>query len=313
MEILYNNAYKYYIIVNVNKACNHEMIFERSFCMDNVIVMKNITKNFKDKKALRGLSFEIKPGEIFGFLGPSGAGKTTTIKMLTSQLLPSSGEGKVLNEDIYSLNRNIFKHIGVLTDTSGIYERLSVYENLQLFAKIYDIDEKYIDEVLEKVSLLKDKKTKAKKLSKGMKQRLLLARAVLNKPSLLFLDEPTSSLDPGTSNEIHKLLKELNKSGTTIFLTTHNMEEADKLCHRVAFLNEGTIVEMNDPIKLKQKYAEDCIEVRLKGIDDLLTIKNDETGGEKINGWMQSGQLLSIHSKEPNLEEIFLKLTGREL
>lgn len=281
--------------------------------MDNVIVMKNITKNFKDKKALCGLSFEIKPGEIFGFLGPSGAGKTTTIKMLTSQLLPSSGEGKVLNEDIYSLNRNIFKHIGVLTDTSGIYERLSVYENLQLFAKIYDIDEKCIDEVLEKVSLLKDKKTKAKKLSKGMKQRLLLARAVLNKPSLLFLDEPTSSLDPGTSNEIHKLLKELNKNGTTIFLTTHNMEEADKLCHRVAFLNEGTIVEMNTPLKLKQKYAEDCIEVRLKGIDDLITINNDETGGEKINSWMKSGQLLSIHSKEPNLEEIFLKLTGREL
>jgi ABC-2 type transport system ATP-binding protein len=281
--------------------------------MDNVIVMKNITKNFNDKKALRGLNFEIKPGEIFGFLGPSGAGKTTTIKMLTSQLLPSSGEGKVLNEDIYSLNRNIFKHIGVLTDTSGIYERLSVYENLQLFAKIYDIDEKYIDEVLEKVSLLKDKKTKAKKLSKGMKQRLLLARGVLNKPSLLFLDEPTSSLDPGTSNEIHKLLKELNKNGTTIFLTTHNMEEADKLCHRVAFLNEGTIVEMNTPFKLKQKYAEDYIEVRLKGLNDLIVIKNDETGGEKITNWMKSGQLLSIHSKEPNLEEIFLKLTGREL
>lgn len=281
--------------------------------MDNVIVMKNITKNFKDRKALNGINFEVQTGEIFGFLGPSGAGKTTTIKILTSQLLPSSGEGKVLNEDIYSLNRNIFKHIGILTDSSGVYERLSVYENLQLFAEIYNVNEKSIKEVLEKVSLLKDKNTKTKKLSKGMKQRLLLARAVLNKPLLLFLDEPTSSLDPGTSNEIHKLLKQLNEEGTTIFLTTHNMEEADKLCHRVAFLNEGKIVEIDTPFNLKQKYSEDAIEVRLKETNNVIVIKNDETSSEKISNWMKNKQLLSIHSKEPNLEEIFLELTGRNL
>lgn len=281
--------------------------------MEDVIVMKDIRKNFKDKKALDGLSFEVHQGEIFGFLGPSGAGKTTTIKMLTSQMLPSSGEAKVLNKDIYSLNRDIFNHIGVLTDNSAIYERLSVWENLELFAKLYNIDTKCIDEVLEKLELLKEKNTKAKKLSKGMKQRLMLARVVLNKPSLLFLDEPTSSLDPGTSQEVHKLLKQLNKEGTTIFLTTHNMEEADKLCHRVAFLNDGKIVDMDSPLKLKQKYAENTIEIRLKGNEDVIVVKNDATGGERIKDLMAEGKLQSIHSMEPNLEEIFLKLTGRGL
>lgn len=281
--------------------------------MDNIIMMKNIKKNFKEKTALDGISFEVHKGEIFGFLGPSGAGKTTTIKILTSQSLPSSGEASILSKDIYYLNRYIFKHIGVLTDTSGIYERLSTLENLQLFSKIYDVDVNRINEVLEKVGLLDDRKTKAKKLSKGMKQRLMIARAILNKPSLLFLDEPTSSLDPGTSQEIHKLLRELNNEGTTIFLTTHNMDEADKLCNRVAFLNEGKIVDIDSPLSLKQKYAEDSIEIRLKSSDKVVVIENDMNGAEKISNWISKGELLSIHSKEPNLEEIFLKLTGRTL
>lgn len=281
--------------------------------MDNIIEIKNITKDFKNKKALCGISFQVHQGEIFGFLGPSGAGKTTTIKILTSQLLPSSGEGKVFDKDIYSLDKSIFKHIGILTDTSSIYERLSIKENLQLFSKIYDINEDYIDEILEKVHLTNDKDVKAKKLSKGMRQRLMLARAIINKPSLLFLDEPTSSLDPRTCNEIHRLLKELNKEGTTIFLTTHNMEEADKLCDRVAFLSEGKIVELDTPFNFKQKYTDNTIEVKLKESSNLITINNDAAAGERISNWMKNGELLCIHSKEPNLEEIFLKLTGRKL
>lgn len=281
--------------------------------MDEIITMNNIVKRFKDKTALNGISFKVNRGEIFGFLGPSGAGKTTTIKLLTSQLLPSSGEAKVFNKDIYSLKKSIFKDIGVLTDTSGVYERLSVWENLELFANIYGVDKKNIDEVLERLELIKDKKTLAKKLSKGMRQRLILARSVLHKPQLLFLDEPTSSLDPGVSQEVHKYLKELNKNGTTIFLTTHNMEEADKLCHRVAFLNEGKIEEIDTPENLKLKYAEDKIEVRLRSTGEIVTINKDADGGEKIRDWMLKNEIVSIHSKEPDLEQIFLRLTGREL
>jgi ABC-2 type transport system ATP-binding protein len=281
--------------------------------MEEIIEVKNVIKKFKDKIALNGLNFKVQKGEIFGFLGPSGAGKTTTIKLLTSQLLPSSGEAKIFGKDTSSLDKNIFNKIGVLTDTSGIYERLSVWENLQLFAGIYNLSTKAIEEVLESVGLISDKKTTAKKLSKGMKQRLVLARAVLNKPNLLFLDEPTSSLDPGISNDIHKYLRLLNKNGTTIFLTTHNMEEANKLCHRVAFLNEGKIVELDSPDNLKLKYAENRIEVKLKNTKENIVVDNNESSGEKIKQWIASGNLLSIHSKEPNLEKIFLHLTGREL
>lgn len=281
--------------------------------MENIITVKNVSKHFRETTAVKNLSFEVKSGEIFGFLGPSGAGKTTTIKILTSQLIPTSGEAKVFGKDAYSQKREIFKHIGVLTDNSGIYERLSVGDNLSLFAEINGAPGKNIDEVLEMVGLLPEKKKEAKKLSRGMKQRLMLARAVLHKPKLLFLDEPTSALDPGTTLEIHKLLRRLNEDGTTIFLTTHNMEEADKLCHRVAFLNDGVVVELGQPQALKLKYTNNTIKVILKKDNQVMTLKNDSDGASKINKWINEGELLSIHSMEPNLEEIFLRLTGREL
>lgn len=281
--------------------------------MEQIISVKNIVKKFKNKAALDGLNFTVDKGEIFGFLGPSGAGKTTTIKILTSQLLPSSGEAKIFNEATYSLDKNIYEKIGVLTDTSGMYERLTVWENLQLYAGVYNLKDKVIDEVLESVGLIKDKKTTVKKLSRGMKQRLILARAVINKPELLFLDEPTSSLDPGISAEIHKYLKKLNNEGTTIFLTTHNMEEADKLCDRVAFLNDGKIAEIGNPESLKLKYAENKIDVKLYGEAGHIIVDKNEEGAERIKDWMVNGKLQSIHSKEPSLEQIFLHVTGREL
>lgn len=138
-------------------------------------------------------------------------------------------------------------------------------------------------------------------------------QAVLHRPKLLFLDEPTSSLDPGTVLEIHKFLRKINHEGTTIFLTTHNMEEADRLCNRVAFLNNGEIVEIGKPEELKLKYASDEIKIKLKDEDKLITVKNNKEGAENIQSWMKNGRVLSIHSSEPSLEEIFLHLTGREL
>lgn len=228
-------------------------------------------------------------------------------------MIPTSGQIQVLGKDSSSKKRELFKEIGVLSDNSGLYERLTVEDNLMIFADINGVEKKSIDEILEKVDLIKFKKKKTKTLSKGMKQRLILARAVLHKPKLLFLDEPTASLDPGTTPEIHKLLRNLNKEGTTIFLTTHNMGEADKLCDRVAFLNEGEIVDIGIPQELKLKYAEDDIKVLLKEEPNAIIIKNNEQGAKQIEGWIKGKQLLSIHSMEPSLEQIFLKLTGREL
>ncbi|CUU51128.1 ABC transporter ATP-binding protein [Clostridium beijerinckii] len=281
--------------------------------MENVISMKRVRKEFNKNVALQNLSFSVKKGEIFGFLGPNGAGKTTAIKILTSQLIPTSGEVLVLDKNLYVEKFNEFRDIGILSDNNGLYERLTVKDNLMLLAEINKVNEKDIDYVLECMNMLKYKNIVIKKLSKGMKQRVMLMQAVLHRPKLLFLDEPTSSLDPGTVLEIHKFLRKINHEGTTIFLTTHNMEEADKLCDRVAFLNNGEIVETGKPEELKLKYASDEIKIKLKDEDKLITVKNNKEGAENIQSWMKNGRVLSIHSSEPSLEEIFLHLTGREL
>lgn len=280
--------------------------------MQSIISMKNVKKDFKGNTALKNLTFEISEGEIFGFLGPSGAGKTTTVKLLTSQLIPTSGEIRVFGKDVLTAKKELFQNIGVLSDNSGVYDRLTVWDNLMLFADINNVPKKNITEVLEKIGMAGDAKKEAKKLSRGMKQRLMIARAVLHKPKLLFLDEPTASLDPGTTLEIHKMLRKLNEEGTTVFLTTHNMEEADKLCDRVAFLNAGEIVEMGNPEALKLKYITEEIKIILKDGSKVMTRNNSE-GASKIKAWMENGELLSIHSMEPSLEKIFLRLTGREL
>ncbi|WP_212936040.1 ABC transporter ATP-binding protein [Bacillus hominis] len=280
--------------------------------MTLAIEMKDVMKTFNEKTALRNVNIEVKQGEIFGFLGPSGSGKTTTVKILTSQLLHSVGTVRVLGTDITGPSSIDYKRIGILTDNSGLYERLSIYDNLLLFCDLYDCKKERIDEVLAQVNLLDDKKTQVKKLSKGMKQRVTLARAILHKPDILFLDEPTSALDPVNVQNIHKILKDLNKEGTTIFLTTHNMDEAETLCNRIAFLCGGEIVALDTPENLRLQYAKDQIQVVLKD-KQKETVQKDELGAKRISEWMKKGELLSIHSHEPTLGDIFIEVTGRGL
>ncbi|MGS0533616.1 ATP-binding cassette domain-containing protein [Bacillus mycoides] len=280
--------------------------------MKLAIEMKDVMKSFDGKTALRNVNIEVKQGEIFGFLGPSGSGKTTTVKILTSQLLHSVGTVIVLGKDITGPSSIDYKRIGILTDNSGLYERLSIYDNLLLFCDLYDCKKERIDEVLAQVNLLDDKKTQVKKLSKGMKQRVTLARAILHKPDILFLDEPTSALDPVNVQNIHKILKDLNKEGTTIFLTTHNMDEAETLCNRIAFLCGGEIVALDTPENLRLKYAKDQIQVVLTDKKKEI-VKKDELGAKRISEWMNKGELLSIHSHEPTLGDIFIEVTGRGL
>ena len=280
--------------------------------MEQVISMQDISLAFRGRPALQRLSFAVNKGEIFGFLGPSGAGKTTTIKLLTRQLRPDSGKLSILGREVGTLHTDAFARIGILTDNSGLYERLSVYENLRLFADLRGLPGSAVDNVLERVGLAQERKKPGKALSRGMKQRLMLARAVLHQPELLFLDEPTAALDPATTREIHRLLTELNRQGTTIFLTTHNMEEADRLCSRVAFLDHGTIVECGPPDQLKLKYAKDELIALTDGGETLCVPKTAE-GLRQLAGQLEGKNLLTLHSTEPNLEEIFLQLTGRGL
>lgn len=279
----------------------------------SVIEVRDLVKQFKNQTALNHLDFSVESGEIFGFLGPSGAGKTTTIKILTGQLLASSGETKLLGIATDALTQDIYQEVGIVTDNSGLYENVSVYRNMKFFADLLKVDKKRIDFLLERVGLAQDKKKLARRLSKGMRQRLVLARALLHSPKVLFLDEPTSGLDPATAQAIHKLLKEVQAEGTTIFLTTHNMEEATKLCDRVALLNDGKIVSLDTPRNACLNFKrERKLEVGLKDKSQVV-INQDPAGIAQLNEWLSQDLVETIHSNEPTLEEVFIAKTGREL
>ncbi|WFB58987.1 ABC transporter ATP-binding protein [Paenibacillus sp. BR1-192] len=281
--------------------------------MQPIIEVNQLLKAFGNKSALQHIQFNVYQGEIFGFLGPSGSGKTTTVKILTSQLLPTSGTVKVFGQPINKMNDAIHKRrIGILTDNSALYERLTIQDNLELFCRLYDVESKRIAEVLEEVNLANDRQTMVKKLSKGMKQRVMLARAILHKPDLLFLDEPTSALDPVNTLHIHEGLRKLNREGTTIFLTTHNMMEAESLCDRVAFIHDGVIKAIDTPQQLRLAHADQSMTVLVKGEGKRVLQQNEESA-QRIGQWMLEGRLLSIHSNEPTLGDIFVKMTGREL
>ena len=272
-----------------------------------MIVVKNVTKKFGQKVALEEISFEVKKGEIFGFLGPSGSGKTTMIKILTGQLNSDKGQTELLGKVSEKLTPADLEQIGLVSDTSGFYEKLSLYKNLQAYAKLYGKPNARVDEVLKQVDLYDSKNLAAEKLSTGMKQRMFLARALINKPQVLFLDEPTSGLDPTTSKKIHELLLDLKESGTTIFLTTHDMNEATLLCDRLSLLNRGHLIEYGTPASIIQKYNHEK-KVQLTFADETQTEITFEALGQT-----DLAQVVAIHSCEPTLEEIFIQLTGEKL
>lgn len=277
---------------------------------ENNIVIQGIEKEFGDKKVLQDISLEVKKGEILGFLGPSGAGKTTLIKILTGQLLQTSGEAYLLGQNTRNLKEEVYGKIGLVLDNTGVYKRLSCYDNLVLFTRIHGVPKSRIGEVLERVGLSDAVKRPVYQLSKGMEQRLVLARALLHEPEILFLDEPTSGLDPATAEAIHQLIREQKEQGKTVFLTTHNMEEATKLCDRVALLKEGNIVECGSPKEVCGKY-DHSNEIRIlltDGKEVMLT--NGAESAAKIAEYFQKNIVDSIHSMEPTLETVFMEVTA---
>ena len=208
--------------------------------------MKNVSKEFGEVQVLSDITLNVSKGEIFGLLGPSGAGKTTIINMLTNQLVPDGGHTELGATS---------KEIGLMIDVDGLFPRLTCLQNMQLFADVYKINKKGILEALEQVGLLKAKFKKVNELSTGMRQRLAFARAILHKPKILFLDEPTSALDPGSAEGVRQIIRDIAENGTTVFLTTHNMEEAVGLCNYVALINKGVIVEEGPPIEICERHS----------------------------------------------------------
>jgi len=281
--------------------------------MNAVIEVQHLKKIFQKETALQDVSFKIQKGEIFGFLGPSGSGKTTTIKILTAQTDKTDGDvllfGRPANEMKKSQNR---KRFGILTDNSGLYTRLSIEENLLLYSDLYQLSKTAVKEALDFVNLYTERKKKVSQLSKGMIQRVTLARAIMHKPDLLFLDEPTSALDPVNTQHIYNGLRKLNEMGTTIFLTTHDMSEAEILCDRVAFLHKGKIRAIGSPNELKKEFGDESITVELKN-GEIAVIQNGSEDALKLYEWMQSNEVSRIYTNEPTLGDIFMQITGSDL
>ncbi len=262
------------------------------------------------------VNFEVGEGEIFAYLGPNGAGKSTTIKMLTGQLRPKAGKAILLDMDITQHTNKIQRYIGVAFETTNLYEQMTAIENLTLFARLFGVKAD-IHDLLAKVGLENRGKERVANFSKGMKQRLMVARAIINQPRILFLDEPTEGLDPASAKSIRELILETRATGTTVFLTTHDMHEADVISDRVAFINQGKIVALDTPHKLKQQYGKRRLKLEIEngaGEIETRTIALDTTDtGEAVKDLLTREKVITVHSEEATLEDIFIQITGRGL
>ncbi|MBN2247905.1 MAG: ABC transporter ATP-binding protein [Coriobacteriia bacterium] len=280
------------------------------------ISVENLRFSYGDLEAVKGIGFEVQPGEILGFLGPNGAGKSTTIKMLTGQLTPKSGVARVLGIDVSTDDPALQARIGVCFEEKNLYLNMSAKENLDFYASLFGIKDPDSIEVLRRVGLADRAKDRVKTFSKGMRQRMMISRAFINKPDVLFLDEPTDGLDPVTSASIRKTIREEAERGAAVLLTTHDMFEADELSDRVAFINEGRIVALDTAENLKLKYGTRSVKVRLRdgvGVREEVLPLDGDGSSAKLAELAASPDLMTIHTEEATLDQIFIQLTGRGL
>jgi len=285
-----------------------------------MIEAQDLRRNFSSKEAVAGISFTTRRGEIFGLLGPNGAGKTTTIRMLTGQIDPSSGSAVVAGCDVVKERTRLKERIGVVFEEQNLYERLSARLNLQFSCWLYGLPESRVDEVLDLVRLRDRAKDKVRTFSNGMRQRLMIARALLHCPPLLFLDEPSRGLDPISAREVRQTIKQLSEAGTTILLTTHLMDEADQLCQRVAFIVNGRLVANDTPRNLKLAHGQRALLVTLAGdpgsqngnsaLCEMTLSLDDPADQQRLATWMTQDKVRAIHSREATLEEVFIEVAG---
>ncbi|MGE5484739.1 MAG: ATP-binding cassette domain-containing protein [Ignavibacteriales bacterium] len=266
--------------------------------------------------AVDGITFEVENGEVFGFLGPNGAGKSTTQKILIRLLKGYGGEVRVLGKDLNQWGPEYYSKVGVGFEFPSHYQKITALENLEFFRSLYGPGTEDPMRLLDMVGLKDDAGTRVGAYSKGMQMRLNFARALLNKPQLLFLDEPTSGLDPAGSRSIRDLILEQKAMGHTVFLTTHNMFIADELCDRVAFIVDGRIALIDAPRRLKIEHGEHVVSVGFerdgKMAESEFALKGLADNAAFIET-LRNERVLTIHSKEPTLEDIFIRVTGRRL
>lgn len=283
-----------------------------------MIEAQNLVKTFGKVQAVKGVSFSVAPGEVFGLLGHNGAGKTTIIKMLTGQLIPTSGTARISGLSVTADPQQASPMFGIVFEEQNLYERLSANENLAFNANLYGVPnaKQRIAQVLAQVGLGDSSKRAVSTYSTGMKQRLLIARAILHQPRVLFLDEPTRGLDPASAQELRNLIKELSAQGTTVLITTHYMEDAEQLCQRLAFMSNGEVIALDTPYNLKIKYGENTITANIRdgaGERRETFRMGDPASAQQFAALLAGNQIVTAHTDEATLEEVFIKLSGRSL
>ena len=280
------------------------------------ILAEGIAYSYDDRLAVDHISFGVDKGKVLGFLGPNGAGKTTTLKMLVGLLAPQDGRITILGNDIVRNRSEVQAHIGVCFEEKSLYEDMSASANLKFFASLFGIKDLDTASLLERVGLPVDRKDHVSNFSKGMKQRLMIARALVNQPQVLFLDEPTDGLDPVSSEAIRAVITEEKAKGVTVFLTTHDMMEADKLSDHVAFISDGEIAAFDTPEKLKHQYGKRILRIRYYKEGELIEEElplADAQAGPRVEDILAGYDVLDMHTEEATLEDIFIQLTGKKL
>lgn len=263
-----------------------------------MIICEQLTKRFGDATAVDSLTLEIAEGEVFGFLGPNGAGKTTTVRMLTALIGPSSGRASVLGYELGPDNQNIRRHVGLLTETPGMYDRLSAYRNLEIFARLYEVEQvdRQVEKYLKLLGLWERRADPVAEFSKGMRQKLAIGRAMLHEPQVLFLDEPTSGLDPQAARLVRDAVEDLSQAGRTIFLCTHNLDEADRLCDRVGVFN-SRLLTVDAPARLRQQLYGRTVVVTLSGpAEGYAAVAGSVSGVKSVTA---DGEALLVAIEEP--------------
>ena len=283
--------------------------------MTAVIEVRGLTRRFGDLTAVDHVEFEVNEGEVFGFLGPNGAGKTTTVRMLTGVIDPTEGTATVRGHDIRTAPLAAREHLGIVPEEANVSLDLSVWRNVMLMAELHGVPRQRRvaegDRMLDLMGLGERKKQKARALSKGLRQRLMLCTALVSEPELLFLDEPTSGLDVQSARLIRQIVRDLNRDGLTVFLTTHNMAEAEEMCDRVAIINRGEIVAIDTPHQLRDlvrssQYVEVSFEAGAPSEDDLEAL----TGVERV---VSEGDRLLLYTQHPGRTAVALAgLADRE-
>jgi ABC-2 type transport system ATP-binding protein len=277
-----------------------------------IIALKQLTVRYGSFTAVDGVDLDLYPGELFGLLGPNGAGKSTTVRVLIGQRKPSGGRAVVCGFDAVREWDRVKPLFGYVPDRENHFDEFTGRRNLLIFAGLYGVEPARVDECLKLVELDEVANVLVRGYSMGMRRKLLLARALLHDPPVMYLDEPTANLDVHSAAIVHRILRERVRQGKTVLLTTHNMQEVEEICDRVGILCKGKLIALDTPLALRQKHTERKVDVTLHSGERLVIDMDEPAERSKLAAYLDAGEVSSVHTREFDFHSTFLKLTGTE-